>query len=70
MGDLGVRAFPLARGGSTPMAGKGDRTVTDKADAARPQASGRTGHQTSNTKKAKDEFGGISRVAKAGQTGC
>src|SRR5262249_42216135 len=50
-GDLGVRAFPLAEGGKNKMLGTGDRTVTDKADAARPQASGRTGHQTSDDAK-------------------
>src|SRR5262245_2336996 len=40
------RDADLAKGGSTPMFGQGDRTVTARSDAARPQASGRTGHQT------------------------
>jgi hypothetical protein len=32
----------FAKGGDTPMFGKGDRTVTDVADSAGPQQPGRT----------------------------
>src|SRR5262245_24219313 len=38
---------PLARGGNTPMAGKGDRTITASSDAAVTQQPGSTAHKTS-----------------------
>jgi hypothetical protein len=40
-----LRADP-AEGGTTRMAGKGDRTKTSDADAAGKQQPGRTGHKT------------------------
>ena len=48
MGDIGVRAFPLAKGGNTPMAGRGERTVTAASDAAGKQQAGSTGHKTAS----------------------
>jgi hypothetical protein len=60
MGDLGVRAFPLAKGGSSHGMVK-----RQAADPARP---GRTGKPQSaaDTKQAS---GGLSSPAKAGQCG-
>jgi len=59
MGDLGVRAFPLAKGGTTKMLGK------QAADPARP---GRTGKPQSAADP-KQASGGVSRPARAGSCG-
>jgi len=66
----------LAEGGSTKMAGKGDRTVTAGPDAAGKQHPGSTAHKTSSD-GGRFAYGGDARMfpkqaaqtAKAGQTG-
>jgi len=48
MGDRGVRAFPLAKGGDTKVAGRGDHTTTAPEDSAGKQQPGSTAHKTSS----------------------
>src|SRR5262245_13958846 len=45
------RDTDLAEGGSTKMAGRGDRTVTAAENSAAPQRAGTTGHKTSGNPK-------------------
>jgi hypothetical protein len=67
----------LAKGGDTPMHGKGDRTVTAPADSAGKQQPGTTGHKTSSRGGKLAEGGSPQGVVKrqaaepvtAGQTG-
>ena len=54
----------FAEGGRTAMHGRGDRTVTDDADAARPQRAGATGHATSGGKKKGGPLGGVANRAR------
>lgn len=44
------RAADFAEGGKTPMAGKGDRTITASSDAAVTQEPGGTAHKSSSGK--------------------
>src|SRR5215471_1270055 len=67
----------LAEGGSTRMAGRGDRTVTADTDAAGKQRPGSTAHETSSRGSVLAEGGGkgkmfprqAAQTAKPGQTG-
>lgn len=65
----------FAKGGTTPMFGSGDRTVTASSDAAGEQAPGGTAHKTSSNPKyaegGKGKMFGFnpSVPATAGQTG-
>ena len=62
----------FAEGGSTKMAGRGDRTITAPSDAADKQQPGSTAHKTGSGggKVRREGAGGLARPAKAGQTGC
>jgi|SRR5215831_6107576 len=64
MGDLGVRAFPLARGGDVAMHGKGDRTVTAAENSAGTQKPGGTAHATTSRGSALAEGGSRSGMFK------
>jgi hypothetical protein len=67
----------FAKGGNTPMFGKGDRTVTAQADAANEQAPGRTEQHPDSGANPKFAEGGSNKMfgfnpsvpATGGQTG-
>jgi hypothetical protein len=59
------RGARFARGGTTSMHGRGDRTVTAKSDAAEQQQPGATGHKTSSGgKKKQSPAGGVANRAR------